>query len=303
MPVCEHLVQFYDAERELTDSVVPFLAEGLSADEKVIVVATAEHRRAFEAELEGLGIDLEDARAGQMYVAIDAAQALGCLRPEGDLLRDAFDEVIGGLVSQSAPEQRPVRAYGEIVALLWDEGDSASALELERMWNQLLHREPLTLFCAYPAPSSPGQLQAIRQICRSHSAVVPSITIEDPQPAAGALVTEFSPDLEAPRHARAVLRATLRERHFSEDLIERSVLAVSELTANAVLHARTPFRLLVQPLTSSLWIGVEDQAPLSDRNQVIGRSPHGLGLIAALALRWGVTPRNTGKLLWAELPL
>lgn len=303
MPVCEHVAQFYASDGELVDSVVPFLAQGLAADEKVVVVASAEHRQAFEAELESLDINLVTARAARMYTALDAAQTLECLRPRGQLLKDAFDEVIGAMVRQGGPQQRPVRAYSELVALLWGEGDTSSAIELERMWKGLLESDPLTLFCAYPTPSSPVQLQALSHICRSHSVVVPSITMEEPQPDAATVVTEFSPDLEAPGRARSLLRAILRERRCSEDLIERGVLAVSELAANAVLHARTPFRLLVQPLSSSLWIGVEDQAPLRNRNEVVGRSPHGLGLIAAMALRWGVTPRSTGKLLWAELPL
>ncbi len=82
-----------------------------------------------------------------------------------------------------------------------------------------------------------------------------------------------------------------------------ATLAASELAANAVLHARTPFRLLVQARESSVWIAVEDRAPLRDRREVLGRTPHGLALIAAFALRWGVTPGSNGKVVWAELPL
>jgi anti-sigma regulatory factor (Ser/Thr protein kinase) len=195
-----------------------------------------------------------------------------------------------------------MRVYGELVGFLWEEDDTAAAVELERMWNELLDEEPLTLFCAYPTPHSPHHLQAIRRICGSHSAVVPSLVAGEPQSAGAALDVEFSPDLESPRRARALLRSALDELQLSEDLIERGMLAASELAANAVVHAKTPFRLVVQPKASSVWIGVEDRAPLRDRGEVIGRVPHGLGLVAALALRWGVTPCETGKLVWAELP-
>lgn len=117
------------------------------------------------------------------------------------------------------------------------------------------------------------------------------------------LDAEFSLDLESPRRARMLLRAALEELDLSEDFIERAILVASELAGNAVLHARTPFRLLVEPRGSSIWIGVEDHAPLRDPHELIGRLPHGLGLITALALRWGVAPREAGKLVWAVLPV
>jgi hypothetical protein len=99
-----------------------------------------------------------------------------------------------------------------------------------------------------------------------------------------------------------VLRTELRELRLDEDVIERGTLAASELAANAVLHAQTPFRLLVQPHSESVWIAVEDEEPLKGRFDVVGRSPHGLGLITVLARRWGVTTREGGKIVWAEIP-
>jgi DcmR-like sensory protein/histidine kinase-like protein len=220
---------------------------------------------------------------------------------------DAFAEVIGGLVGRSLTRRslsarRPLRVYGEVVALLWDEGDIEAAAELEQLWNRLCDREAFNLLCTYPTPREPEQLQALREVCRSHSSVAPLITASD-APVGLDIAAEFDPDLEAPRRVRALLRSALSELPVNQDLIECGTLAASELAANAVLHARTPFRLLVQARESSLWIAVEDRSPLRDRREVLGRTPHGLALIAAFALRWGVTPYNNGKVVWAELPL
>jgi anti-sigma regulatory factor (Ser/Thr protein kinase) len=118
-----------------------------------------------------------------------------------------------------------------------------------------------------------------------------------------ALNAKFDPTTDAPGRVRAIFRSTLRDLHFSEDLIERGTLAASELAANAVLHARTPFRLLIQLRSESVWIAVEDEEPLKGRFDVVARSPHGLGLVATLALRWGVIPGRSGKIVWAEIPL
>jgi anti-sigma regulatory factor (Ser/Thr protein kinase) len=112
----------------------------------------------------------------------------------------------------------------------------------------------------------------------------------------------FTPTLDAPRHVRELLRSQLRELHCDEDLIELGTLTASELAANAVLHAHTPFRLLIDRTDESVWIAVEDEQPVKGRFNVVTRPLHGLSLIAALALRWGVTPRTHGKVVWAELP-
>ncbi len=121
-------------------------------------------------------------------------------------------------------------------------------------------------------------------------------------PVMSPLNAEFDASLEAPSRVRRTLRSALSDLGLSEDLIQRGTLTASELAANAVVHARTPFRLLVEPKEESVWIAVEDGAPLSDRDEVVARSPHGLGLVAALASRWGITPRPAGKRVWAELP-
>ena len=114
---------------------------------------------------------------------------------------------------------------------------------------------------------------------------------------------DFSPTPDAPQRVRALLRSRLNALQCNEDLIELGTLTASELAANAVLHAHTPFRLLIEPRSESVLIAVEDEEPIEGRFDVSGDPPHGLGVIATFALRWGVTPRARGKMVWAELPM
>ncbi|MDP9275804.1 MAG: MEDS domain-containing protein [Chloroflexota bacterium] len=44
-----------------------------------------------------------------------------------------------------------MRVFGEMVALLWAEGDRNGALVLEELWNDLTRRLSFPLLCAYPA--------------------------------------------------------------------------------------------------------------------------------------------------------
>jgi hypothetical protein len=297
MRACEHLVQFYDTDDELLNAVVPFIAEGLDDDEAILVIATEPHRLAFEQALAKLNRGL----ARGSYVAVDARAVVGYLQEHehGEISPADFDATIGALVRRQIDTGRPLRVYGEIVALLWERGDASGAIALENMWNDLRERHPFTLFCGYPVVEE--QLGAVKHVCRAHSFVFPAVTDEYPCSVQNPLSADFTPTIDAPRQVRALLRSTLVDLQVDQDLTERLTIAASELAANAVLHARTPFRLLLQPQSSSVWVAVEDRDPLKSPFDVVGRRPHGLGLIAALAVRWGVTSRPSGKIVWAEI--
>lgn len=304
MPVREHAVQFYENEDELVEAAVPYLAAGLDAGEAVLVIATAAHRLAFEQRLADLGCGVAEALAAGTYLAADATEILRYVRPdpEAEPRAEEFDATVGMLTRRQLRTGRGLRVYGELTGLLWTEDDTAGAIALEEMWSELQHRQQFTLLCAYPGMRSPARREAAREVCRLHSSVLPTITEDGPLPDEASITAVFSPTLESPGRVRALFRAELRHRSLDEDLIERSTLAASELAANAVLHANTPFRLLVRPTQASVWVGVEDGAPLRSRREVAGRMPHGLGMIAALAVRWGVRRESWGKIIWAEIP-
>ena len=69
-----------------------------------------------------------------------------------------------------------MRAYGEMVALLWDDGDVASALALEDLWNDLGDVRAFELLCAYPmsAFEDPDSAAPFKRVCEQHSSVIPS---------------------------------------------------------------------------------------------------------------------------------
>lgn len=78
-----------------------------------------------------------------------------------------------GLVASAGNGNPNLRIYGEMVALLWDEGRRDAALELENLWNHLASRHRFTLLCAYPLASIQWgpDTAPFRGICSSHSSV------------------------------------------------------------------------------------------------------------------------------------
>ncbi len=125
------------------------------------------------------------------------------------------------------------------------------------------------------------------------------------------MIAEFATELDSPGRARRLVVAALHQ-WGHESLVDDAALVLSELATNAVLHARSPFSVVVRKQRSGLRIAVGDEQPLSTSAREQGltaRAGHGLSLIDVLCTRWGVE-EGTGeseeasekKVVWAELP-
>lgn len=170
---CDHLVQIYEEEAVFLDTLGRFIAAGLESEEAVVVIATEPHRRALERMLQEYGFDLAAARASNRFVALDAVETLGRFMVGGwpdDVL---FRETVGGLLKRAGSQTRLVRAFGEMVALLWAQGHCAATVRLEHLWHRFCAEEGFSLLCAYPKSGFTGSAaESIRQICDAHSHVV-----------------------------------------------------------------------------------------------------------------------------------
>ncbi|MFN2557275.1 MAG: MEDS domain-containing protein, partial [Nitriliruptorales bacterium] len=67
----DHLVEFYERDEFLVDSVVQFLTPPLRAGEAAVVIATREHRDKFEAALTAEGLDVTGAHDRAQLVTLD----------------------------------------------------------------------------------------------------------------------------------------------------------------------------------------------------------------------------------------
>jgi len=106
--------------------------------------------------------------------------------------------------------------------------------------------------------------------------------------------------------ARRFVEATLRTWGLGP-LAEDALLVVTEMTANAVTHARSSSELVLERRPAGVRIELTDGGSGIPEQQTVNyTSEHGRGLllIAALSAEWGTrTLAGTGKLVWAELVL
>lgn len=172
IPPCEHFVQLYDDDRVFLDTLEGFVGGGLRIGDAVLVIATAAHIKALEDRLIASGLDLSAARSAEQYIPLDAEETLSKFMVNGWPDEDLFERVIRELLVRARKEERHVRGFGEMVAILWARGDSGATVRLEHLWKKLCQAEMFSLFCAYPRIGFTQDMSAsIKEICEVHSKV------------------------------------------------------------------------------------------------------------------------------------
>jgi hypothetical protein len=159
----------------LIDNVFNFVKEGIQSKETVIVVATGQHRDDLKRRLIA---DTEIGFSGLLdrhYVSLDASDTLALFLISGWPDERVFLNAIGKIIEHAA-QGRPIRIFGEMVALLWAEGKHRAALRLEELWNQLAMKRSFSLLCAYPNSAFHGSEMAssFQGVCATHSHVIPA---------------------------------------------------------------------------------------------------------------------------------
>lgn len=176
MTPCDHFVQIYEHDDVLLDALEGFVAGALRSKESAIVIATPGHLATLEYRLRRQGLDVDTAITEDRYIALDAAATLAIFMREGWPDEDLFFEVIDGLLERSLRNGGRVRAFGEMVALLWAEGHGDAVMRLEQLWHSLCRAKSFALLCAYPKSGfTTAASTSVREICEAHSKVVDNI--------------------------------------------------------------------------------------------------------------------------------
>jgi hypothetical protein len=169
----EHIVQFFDSDESRNECVADFLAEGINSGEPAIIVAKPLNWAATLEHLERRGVAIQRAIDEGMVVVKDANDTLRRISRKGSPDATAFERVVGTAVTALAQRGGRVRAYGEMVDILAQQGELTDAIRLETMWNRLGERTSFVLLCGYSAAHfvATATHRALRDICSAHSSV------------------------------------------------------------------------------------------------------------------------------------
>jgi len=244
----EHFVQLYETDAFLLTSLCGYIGAGLRAGDACIVVATQGVREGLEERLRADGVDVAAALTRGQYIALDAAEMLSTFMVLGAPEPGRFAQVFGEIIRQATEGRRRVRVFGEMVALLWTEGNHAGAIRLEELWNDLHGAHRFSLFCGYPMRIVGGEAlaEALGAMCGAHTRVIPAesyAALASPEDRLRAIVLlqQKAQSLEAEIAERKRIEESLRE---SEAALHRALYLRDEFLSAISHDLKTPLTVL-----------------------------------------------------------
>jgi hypothetical protein len=301
----EHQVAAYEDVAGLASRVADFAASSLRDGVPVVTISRPGIRRAVERLMVERGTDTVRARRDGTLLTLDVDETMSRLMVDGRPDPGLFAEVVASLVP---PGDAPVSAFGEMVAVLWERGEVAAALELEALWNAALVDHRIRLLCAYPGELlARAELDDVARMCSLHD----TVSLIGAHPGPGAIPT--GPGAALSSVHLPVSAAVASVRHFARetltswglpDLIDDVALVTSELATNAVRHGSSPFRTSMVRSDGVVRVSVEDGSrawPQPQEALPEDQDGRGLAIVAILSERTGCDSTPHGKVAWAEL--
>jgi hypothetical protein len=169
----DHVVQVYNNDHTFLNLLEGFVTSGFAANDCVIVIATDEHQHALEERLRFKGHNVFELKLQDQYIQLNARETLGEFMINNWPDEILFRHMINRFVARARTRNRNVRLFGEMVALLWGQGNIAATVQLENLWNKICQDEGLSLFCAYPRSRlNQRALESILHLCGSQSKMI-----------------------------------------------------------------------------------------------------------------------------------
>ncbi|HUQ76602.1 MAG TPA: MEDS domain-containing protein [Burkholderiales bacterium] len=172
-----HIVQLYQDDDFYGEAISHFTAEGLVRGESIILVATPAHWDNIAGRLHSKGFDTGELfRRGQLTL-LDAQDTLpkfmrGSL-PDGSIFKPLARETIAK--ARAGGKFPRVRWWGEMVNVLYVDGNPKGSNRLEQFFDEVAHEEKIPIFCSFLMDKFDPKIyeEAFGNVCCTHSHVIP----------------------------------------------------------------------------------------------------------------------------------
>jgi hypothetical protein len=173
----DHIVQLYQDQEFLNRAVCRFAAGAIANGEGVILVPTPAHWEAFRPRLEAEGVDVKAAQGRGQLSVVDADELL----PQ--FMRDAMPDapvflgLAADVIANAHGEGRypKVRWWGEMVNVLWEQGNVAGSMSLEDQFDRLAHHHEIAIFCSFVMDNFNSEVHTrmLPRLGQNHSHLIP----------------------------------------------------------------------------------------------------------------------------------
>jgi len=173
----DHIVQLYQDQQFLNRAVCRFAAGAIANGEGVILVPTAAHWDAFRPRLETEGVDVKAAQANGQLTVVDADDLLPRFMKNAMPDAPVFLGLAADVIAKAHGENRypKVRWWGEMVNVLWEQGNVAASMSLEDQFDRLAHQHEIAIFCSFVMDNFNNEVHSrlLPRLGQNHSHLIP----------------------------------------------------------------------------------------------------------------------------------
>jgi hypothetical protein len=237
----DHIVQLYQDQDFLNRAVCRFAAGAIENGEGVILVPTAAHWEAFRPRLEAEGVDVKGAQGRGQLTIVDADELLPQFMNNAMPEAPVFMGLASNVIKTARDGYPKVRWWGEMVNILWEQGNVAGSMSLEDQFDQVAHHHEIAIFCSFIMDNFNSEVQTrmLPRLSQNHSHLIPvedyarleravtealrdTVGQNDARVLEDQLLARYSPEFQMPR-SQALLLA-LRESlpQVADSVLKRS---------------------------------------------------------------------------------
>lgn len=173
----DHIVQLYQDQDFLNRAVCRFAASALANGEGVILVPTVAHWEAFKPRLAAEGVDLMAAQDSGQLTVVDADDLLPEFMRHSMPDAPVFYGLAGDVIAKARGGERypKVRWWGEMVNVLWEQGNVSASMALEDQFDHLAHEHEIAIFCSFVMDNFDGEVHSrmLPRLGQNHSHLIP----------------------------------------------------------------------------------------------------------------------------------
>ena len=171
-----HEVASYRDDTSFVDGLARFIDAAIKKGKSVIVITTEAHRDGIGRKLQARGWDVEAAMQEGIYILLDANDTLSTFMvndwPDATRLFKMAGNLIRDAAKMAKSEAPRVALCGECAPILWAQGKTEAAIQLEKLWDAIARRHQVDILCGYTLTHLRRSESSLifERICAEHSA-------------------------------------------------------------------------------------------------------------------------------------
>ncbi|HSZ85264.1 MAG TPA: MEDS domain-containing protein [Puia sp.] len=175
----DHVVHVYENDETLINSLSKFVIGGIKIGDTSIVIATEVHLNGLKNSIKNQGYNVEMLQDLNLFMPLNTSDILSKFMVNNWPDDSLFEKTISEIIDKVPHDSHKIRAFGEMVSILWDEELHGATIYLEHLWNKFCSQHPMCLLCAYPKKAfRDNYASSLQHICKSHSKMIGAVENE-----------------------------------------------------------------------------------------------------------------------------